>query len=185
MDNELMDIVETKYGYKLFENKIMSVVSKIIFTIIYLTIGFIIVLVDFEKIIYPIQILTKIILCVVILFLIYGKLFLDKTIKIYKDKIEFHIDSKPLKLKIIKISKIDINEISINYEINYEEDSGEVYYYNLDLIDKEFNAYRLGKSKNYNKIFNYGTKIVKILNAKFIDNNDIEGYGHVFKKRVV
>ena len=59
------------------------------------------------------------------------------------------------------------------------------YYYNLDLIDNDFNSYRIIQSKNYKKVYDFGNKIKKIINKELVDKNDIEGDGNIFNKRIV
>jgi hypothetical protein len=55
----------------------------------------------------------------------------------------------------------------------------------LDLIDKNYNAYRLDRSISYDNIHNCGIKINKLLNIELADKNDVEGYGNVYKKRII
>jgi hypothetical protein len=185
MDNKLVRISKTKYGYEILKRGKFSIVSKVISIILCIFIGCGLLIVNFEKLIYPIELSIKIIVCIIILFFIYYILFYNEYIKFYNDSIKFYFHLKPFKNNIIELKIMNINQISINYEIEFEEGAGEVYYYNLDLIDKDFNAYRLGQSINYDEIFNYGNKIEKILNMKLIDKNDMEGYGNIFIKRIV
>lgn len=185
MFNELVEIIKTNYGYKIVENKKTSIIKKVISIIILLVIEVFIVFVDIKNIIFPIVLIIKIIISIIVIYEIYYTLFYNVTVKINKDKIYFCINSKPFKFETIKLKYCDIKEISINYEVNYEEDIGEVYYYNLDIIDKDFNAYRLGQSENYETIYNYGIEMEKILKIKLDDRNNIEGYGSIYNKRII
>ncbi|GHT99299.1 hypothetical protein FACS1894142_6730 [Spirochaetia bacterium] len=182
MESNIFEIIKTKYGYKLTVPAINSLIMKISKIIILLFIGLINILVDFEDIIKPFNIMIKICICVIIICYIIDVIFYDFTIKITPKDIIFHIGKK-LFLKKIKIGMNKIKEISINYES--EEDEGLTYFYNLDLIDNEFNAYRIIRSTNYNNIYDFGKKIEKIVEKKLVDENGIEGYGNIFKKRIV
>jgi hypothetical protein len=180
-----LEIIKTNYGYKLIENKKISIIKKFISLIILLLFGCSIYFIDIKSIQFPIEIIIKIIISIIVIYEIYYTLLHDTSVKIYKDKIYFCIDLKPFKPETIKLKYFDIKEISINYEMDYEEGGGEVYYYNLDIIDKDFNAYRLAQSENYELIYDYGIEIEKILKIKLDDRNDIEGYGNIYKKRIV
>ena len=92
---------------------------------------------------------------------------------------------RPWKQNITQINKFGIKEISINYEMDFIENAGEVCFYNLDLVDNDFNAYRIAKLEDCELILKYGNELGEILNIKLLDNNDIEGYGNIYKRRII
>ena len=185
MSREYINIQKTNYGFIISEN-VKNIIYKKIFSIILLVfIGLVIFFVEFNFIVNPINIILKIIILLILLINIYYIIFIKEIIKIFNDKIIFILKIKLSKLNNIELKKINIKKISINYEINYTEGRGEIYIYNLDFIDNDFNAYRIAQSRNYNSIFNYGIELEKIINIKLSDNNDTEGYGNIYKKRIV
>ena len=185
MNKYLFVIKKTNYGYKISKNKSDIVIFKSITIFLLLFLGISLVFIDFEIAIFQMNILIKIISCMLLVFGIYYTIFSKKTIYVDNNNIVFCLKIKYWKKENVKLQINNIIEISINYEIKFEEDTGETYYYNLDLIDINYNAYRLGQSRDYNKILNFGKEIENILNKKLIDKNHIEGYGNIFKKRIV
>jgi hypothetical protein len=179
-----MEIIKTAYGYMLCEKKVNKIALRIISIIILVFIGLGIIIIDFNELNFIVGIIFRTITFMVILLKIYEIIFLHTDIKIFKDRIVFHIHSKLLISHKIEIKRDDIKEISINYEIEHDE-GGIIYYYNLDLIDKIYNAYRLNISTDYNNIYNYGMKIAKILDLKFVDKSYVEGYGNIYNKRII
>jgi hypothetical protein len=93
-------------------------------------------------------------------------------------------------LKKIKI--ININELK---EISIDNTSGKVgryvtlkgiVNYNVDLIDKNLNAYRLYQSPFYNdELIIFAKRISEIINIELIDKNNVEGYKNIFKKIII
>ncbi|GHU03152.1 hypothetical protein FACS1894147_06590 [Spirochaetia bacterium] len=142
------------------------------------------ILVDFENTIIQLQVLFKIVICAIIIFCIIYTILNNSKIKITEKDIAFCIGKRPF-FENIKIELDKIKEISINYEMDSKGEEELTYYYNLDLIDYNFNAYRIIQSKNYNSICEFGNKIEKIIKKELVDKNDIEGYGHIFNKRIV
>jgi hypothetical protein len=58
--------------------------------------------------------------------------------------------------------------------------------YNVDIIDKNLNAYRIYQSLDYtNELINFANNISKIINIELIDGNNIEGYMNIFKKIII
>jgi hypothetical protein len=176
-----LEIVKTDFGYGIIFNK---KIERLIGIIILVLIGFFLLFVEVDGMIYQVQILLKIISGIVIVFGIYNNLFFREFIKIYKEKIIFCIFYKPYKPEYVEIYINNLKEISINYETEYEE-SGLTYYYNLDLVDNKYNAYRIIRAKKYEEIHYYGNKIKEIINIELMDKNDIEGYGNIYSKRII
>jgi hypothetical protein len=95
-------------------------------------------------------------------------------------------------LSLRKIRIIDINELK---EISINNTSGKVgryvtlngiVNYNVDLIDKNLNAYRLYQSRAYNNdLIIFAKRISEIINIELVDKNNVEGYKNIFKKIVI
>ena len=185
MRNKDIKILKTNYGYKIIENAKCVLFSRIFSIIVFILVGIGLFFIKDDILIFPIELFFKIILLFLIILNIYYLLFYNEIIKIFKDKIIFCLKLKPWKQNIIEINKINIKEISINYERDFNEHVGEVYFYNLDLIDNEFNAYGVAKLIKYELILKYGNELEKLLNIKLLDYNDIEGYGNVYKRRII
>jgi len=185
MKSEYINIQKTDYGFIINENINKTLFNKIFFIILLLFIGFVVFIVNLNISIKLVSIIIKIIILSIILLYIYYIIFISEYIKIFNEKIIFITKIKTLNYNKIELKKINIKEISINYEIEISENFGEVYIYNLDFIDNDFNGYRIVQSRDYDLIFNYGIKLEKLLNIKLSDNKNIEGYGNIFNKRIV
>jgi hypothetical protein len=58
--------------------------------------------------------------------------------------------------------------------------------YNVDLIDKNLNAYRIYQSLEYvDKLKAFAKNISEIINVELIDKNNVEGYMKIFKKIII
>ena len=112
------------------------------------------------------------------------KISIDKT----NNKIVFSKKSFPIRCKRI-LNFENIKEISINCTIKnisvYYPNSTKEIIYNVDIIDKELNCYRLYAINAYNDDFiEFAKKLSSILNIKINDQNKIEGIKNIYKKRI-
>jgi hypothetical protein len=108
-------------------------------------------------------------------------------INIKKQKISFKYG-----LFFKKIKEIDIGELK---EISINNSPAEIpnrakriigKKYNVDLIDKNLNAYRINQSLDYTDVLvNFANNISKIINVELIDRNSVEGYKNIFKKIII
>ena len=58
--------------------------------------------------------------------------------------------------------------------------------YNVDLIDKNLNAYRIYQSLEYvDELITFAKNISEIINVELIDRNNVEGYMKIFKKIII
>ena len=58
--------------------------------------------------------------------------------------------------------------------------------YNVDLIDKNLNAYRIYQSLDYvDELKTFAKNISEIINVELIDKNNVEGYIKIFKKIII
>jgi hypothetical protein len=91
--------------------------------------------------------------------------------------------------KIKEINIGDLKEISINNApADIPNRSKRIIgkKYNVDLIDKNLNAYRIYQSLDYtNELIYFANNISKIINVDLIDKNNVEGYLNIFKKIII
>jgi len=58
--------------------------------------------------------------------------------------------------------------------------------YNVDLIDKELNAYRIYQSLDYtDEMKEFAHNVSKIIGVKLMDSNNVEGHIKIYKKLVL
>jgi hypothetical protein len=108
-------------------------------------------------------------------------------ISIKEQKISFKYGLFLKKIKEINIE--ELKEISINNapaEIPNRAKKVIGKKYNVDLIDKNLNAYRIYQSLDYtNELKYFANNISKIINIELIDKNNVEGYMNIFKKIII
>jgi hypothetical protein len=108
-------------------------------------------------------------------------------INIKKQKILFKYGLFFKKIKEVDIG--DLKEISINNapaDIPNRAKRIIGKKYNVDLIDKNLNAYRIYQSLDYNnELICFANNISKIINLDLIDKNNTEGYINIFKKIII
>jgi hypothetical protein len=193
MDNILTEIIKLNDGlfllnrYNKKSRKIFKYFSLVIF--LYLIIIFIFFgnhkITDIEEDILYLLLPLIVILIVSIFFAFYVK---EIFININEQKILFKYGF----LLLTKIKIVDINELK---EISINNISGKVgryvtlkgiVNYNVDLIDKNLNAYRLYQSMTYNnELISFAKRISEIINIELVDKNNIEGYKNIFKKIII
>ena len=91
-----------------------------------------------------------------------------------------------------KIKEININELK---EVSINNAPADIFNmakriigkkYNVDLIDKNLNAYRIYQSLNYvDELKAFAKNISEIINVELIDKNNVEGYMKIFKKIII
>jgi hypothetical protein len=108
-------------------------------------------------------------------------------IDIKKQKISFKYGLFIRKIKEINIGElkeISINNASADIPNRAKRIIGKKY--NVDLIDKNLNAYRIYQSLDYtNELIIFANNISKIINVELIDKNNVEGYMNIFKKIII
>ena len=90
------------------------------------------------------------------------------------------------KVKVININ--ELKEVSINSapeEINRgKRIIGKKY--NVDLVHKNLNAYRIYQSVEYaDELKDFAKKISEIINVELIDKNSVDGYRNIFNKIIM
>jgi len=185
MSNKSIDIVKTKYGYKIEEKFKTSLLSRTINIILLLFLSLFFTFFKFANINNIAQLSIKIFICIIVVYLIYCVLFSKKIIKISDNEIIFYFILKPWKHEKYIIKKTDLIELSINYEIEYGEGGKEIHLYNLDLVDNNLNAFNLWRIYKYELILDFGKRVESILDMTLKDKFNTEGFGNIFKKRIV
>jgi hypothetical protein len=108
-------------------------------------------------------------------------------INIKKQKISFKYGlffKKIKEINIEELKEISINNVPADIKNRAKRIIGKKY--NVDLIDKNLNAYRIYQSLDYNnELINFANNISKIINIELIDKNNIEGYMNIFKKIII
>ena len=94
------------------------------------------------------------------------------------------------KIEINSIKEISINHSTSKYTPIFIMYAGnrtiKETIYNVDIIDKELNAYRLYQSTVYNDdLINYSKAIGEIIKVGINDQNDKEGNKNIYKKVVI
>jgi hypothetical protein len=132
------------------------------------------------------------IISAIITTIICGSLFLgiNSTYKIIirNNRVIFYKRFIPImKKKILDIS--NIKELSINRTIttflSYHAKASREIIYHLDIIDKELNCFRIYETNAYNDEFiEFAHNISSLIGIKLNDQNKIEDFKNVYKKRI-
>jgi len=106
---------------------------------------------------------------------------------IKEQKITFKYGLFFRKMKEINIG--ELKEISINNAPAVIPDRAKRIIgkkYNVDLIDKNLNAYRIYQSLDYtDELKTFAKNISEIINVELIDKNNVEGYMNIFRKIII
>lgn len=178
-------IFKTKYGY-VIKGKELSITWKSI--LVTLEIGLIVFLIssfDFGNIKPDLENGRKICFIAVLAVSILSTVFHEKriTINFPDGKITFIDGIKPFRNEV----SVDINKvkcISINCVIEKGENS-EIQFFNVDLIDRQFNAYQCCQSAQYEGMLRqFSEDLSAILQVPVEDKADTDGYGNVYRQRL-
>jgi hypothetical protein len=134
---------------------------------------------EFVELLYFIEIIVA--LCLVNILVLN-----TKKIKIDSKKIIFIYGLIPFvklkKIKIDNIKYISINYIQKEFHIFFP---GKIIYC-LDFIDDNQFSYTVFQSPVYNEdLVNLANKLGRIINKEIDDKNEMEGYGNVYKKKII
>ena len=95
----------------------------------------------------------------------------------------------PFRRKVV-VTLDSVRELNINHEIENDYDrkhnNGATTFYNIDLIDRELNAYRFFQSRQYDEeLLDYAARLGDLLKVELTDTHYKEGYGSVYRKRII
>ena len=179
---------KTSYGYEMRYREKPFTVLKIL-GVILLTAAFVVLCIfyNFRDFKLDIEYFQKTVLGVVLLFFIVSLIFHDRRIRIDLEhgRISFVNGINPFREEI-SVDRDKIRSISINCTITQDPESGESQIYYVDLIDNDRNAYNFYTSNKYDKkLIQFAGELSSMLNLPLEDTNEIEGWGYVYKKRII
>jgi hypothetical protein len=91
---------------------------------------------------------------------------------------------KTKEIGIGELNEISINNTPADIYNRAKRITGKKY--NVDLIDKNLNAYRIYQSIDYtDELKTFAKNISGIINVELIDKNNVEGYMKIFKKIII